>query len=805
MNCPAGARACLQYCKPVLHAFLLAGAAIVGNLPTVQAAGDSGEAVAAYEAALNLIDEQQYGPALASLRQLQKRYPALPQMASVQTRIAVLQESSDAGASLPVFLKALTLREEGNMGAALQALDTIASADPAGTLTDDALYISAYVQVMDRYDFQAARGALRVLEQRFPESAYSDSAHYLDAIALEQLGQTQQARARLIELRARHTALDLPLNFRWPRGSVLSRYWFDRADRRLAIVDQRLASASQLDSREEQADGKLRLAVNVEGADMQLLLVPSPLTGKTQWLDSGLNSQLPPAIGIFDGVVEGMAGSWVRVILEKDSITGVVNIDGRQHRLQPANLIGTLDYYQPQSRKIDPLGGMHSDLAVSVQGLDSLEAPPASVMSGLQRRARNVQTDIRAVPVSIVVDSQFDRYYAGGGMAAALNSLNIADGVYRELGLALTLGEALTFAENSDPMNLGAVTLESILRSFRDYRLQYSTLFADSALTYLFTGNPKTDVTLGLAWIDTACRLDGYDVGVTTPSTFGDILLTHELGHSLGAKHDTDTECDDNSRSLMWPNISSRTEIEFTRCSKTSVLQARAKSCLENSVNLSLSAASAGTSLVFDLFNPDGALTLDAQLLVETSAPDQLLWPAGCQVQTPTSSVCHVTELLPQERRSVVFDVTKEFQASNAPVTAQLLPVGLLELQSADNIATASPLGGSSTTHLSVTETFAGTPAVTSTSNEASVSRPSAAKEGGGMTSWWWLMSLGCVVLCRSLPVQGSGRTPSCGLSSRDSSSADRVEPGLLPVFRLRHNVRLTGVPGGSPEMASSN
>ncbi len=748
MNCSAIRRVRSRHCKPILYTSLL-GAVLALNTLGVRAANDNDEAVAAYETAIEQIGEQEYSSALASLRQLQRRYPAFPQMASVQTRIAVLQESSDAGPSLPVFLKALTLREAGNMEAALQALDTIASADPAGTLTDDALYISAYVQVMDRYDFQAARGALEILEQRFPDSAYSDSAHYLDAIALEQLGETQQARERLIQLRARHTALDLPLDFRWPRGSVLSRYWFDRADRRLAIVDQRLASASRLDSREEQADGKLRLAVNVEGADMQLLLVPSPLTGKTQWLDSGLNSQLPPAIGIFDGVVEGVTGSWVRVVLEKDSITGVVNIDGKQHRLQPANLIGTLDYYQPQSRKIDPLSGMHSDLADSVQGLDSLEAPPASVMSNLQSRARNVKTDIRAVPVSIVVDSQFDRYYAGGGMAAALNSLNIADGVYRELGLALTLGEALTFAESSDPMNLGAVTLESILRSFRDYRLQYSTLFANSALTYLFTGNPKTDVTLGLAWINTACRLDGYDVGVTTPSTFGDVLLTHELGHSLGAKHDTDTECDDNSRSLMWPNISSNTEIEFSICSKASVLQSRAKSCLENSVNLSLSAASAGASLVFDMLNTDGALTLDAQLLVETSAPGQLLWPADCQAQTPTSSICHVSELSPLESRSLVFEVSEEFQASDAPVTAQLVPVGLLELQSADNTATASPLGGSSTIHLTVSETFAGSPTAISTSDEALASSPSAAQGGGGATSGWWLLCSGCAVLYR--------------------------------------------------------
>ncbi len=740
----------------------------VESLPMTRMAAQN-----AYSTALHQIERKQYPAALASLRLLQKRYPGFSQMAAVQTRIAVLQESADAGQSLAVFLRALTLRESGEIVAALQALDVIASADPAGTLTDDALYVSAYLQIMDRYDFQAARISLQTLEARFPESAYSDSAHYLDAIALEQLGETLQARDRLLELRARHTALDLPLDFRWPRGSVLSRYWFDRADRRLAIVEQRLASASRLDSRQEQDDGKLRLAVSVEGMDLQLLLLPSPLTRETQWLDSKLASDLPPSIGVFDGTVEGVEDSWVRVVLEQDAISGVVNMAGRQYRLQPANLIGTLDYYQPSSRKREPDSALHSGLADSLQGLDALEAPPAEGLLNLQGRSRSIQTDIRAVPVSIVVDSQYDRYFGGRGMSNALNNLNVADGVYRELGLALALDEALTLGAEDDPMDLGAVTLESILRSFRDYRLQYKTLFEDSALTYLFTGNPKTDVTLGLAWIDTICRLDGYDVGVTTPSTFGDVLLSHELGHSLGALHDTDTQCDDNSRSLMWPNISERTDAEFTSCSRTEVLQSRSRGCLQNSVDLQLTASSAGSSLIFDISNPDTGLTLDAQLIVETSAPDQLLWPAGCQVQTPTSALCHVSGLLPQESRSLAFAVSEDFQSSDAPVTGQLQPSGVMELQDADNIATVSPTGGVSQAHLTPTR-----PDIDQASNseqdgaQASSPGQGAANGGGGSMAGWELLWL--LLLQRGLMtavLRSSGRVPSSSASSRVSSS----------------------------------
>lgn len=743
----------------------------------LQAAGQSASsataAQSAYAAALQQIEQEEYPAALASLRLLQRRYPGFEQMAAVQTRIAVLQESADAGLSLAVFLRALTLRESGDIVGALQALNVIASADPAGTLTDDALYVTAYLQVMDRYDFKAARVALQTLEARFPESAYSDSAHYLDAIALEQLGETLLARDRLLELRARHTALDLPLDFRWPRGSVLSRYWFDRADRRLAIVEQRLASASRLDDRQQDDDGRLRLAVNVEGMDLQLLLLPSPLTRETQWLDSNLATDLPPSIGVFDGTVEGVENSWVRVVLEQDGISGVVNLDGTQYRLQPANLIGTLDYYQPLTRKREPDQALRSGLADSLQGLDALVAPPAKAMLNLSSRSRTIQTDIRAVPISIVVDSQYDRYYGGRGMSTALNNLNVADGVYRELGLALSLDEALTLGAEADPLDLGAVTLESILRSFRDYRLQYKTLFEESALTYLFTGNPKTDVTLGLAWIDTTCRVDGYDVGVTTPSTFGDVLLSHELGHSLGALHDTDTDCNDDARSLMWPNISERTESVFSSCSRTEVLQSRTRSCLQNSVDLQLIASSAGSSLQFDIVNPDSGLTLDAQLVVETSAPDQLVWPAGCQVQTPTSALCYVAALLPQETRTLSFSVHEDYQGSDAPVTGQLLPLGVMELQASNNTATASPLGGASEQHLPVSTPDPGL-AVAPEEERVADSSPGqgAANAGGGAITVWQLSCWLLLLLQRGL-VAGtrSGRVPSSRDSSRVSSS----------------------------------
>ena len=714
----------------------------VANAASVDQAREAAAEIQ-YQSALTSIETERYTDALKVLRRLQVQYPAYSRMAAVQTRIAVLQEARDAGDALSMFLSALDMRDAGKTSEAMRALDWIASEHPVSVLADDALYVTAYLLVMDRYDFAMARTVLAELRTRFPDSAYRDSADYLDAIALEQQGETDRAKQALIELRDRHTALSLPLNFRWPVGSVLSRYWFDRADRRLAIVEKRMQSASSLTNRDSSDDGRLRVGVNVEGVDMQLLLSPSPLTRSTAWHDGSLDDALPPAIGVYHGTVEGMSNSWVRAVLADNSISGVIDINGRRLRLTPANLIGTLDYYQPRSRRGKRFVVSDSALAENLAGIDVvLEAPPEEQMRELGRRSRGIQTDVRAVPVSIVVDSQFDRYYAGAGLSTALNSLNIADGIYRQFGIALTLDEAITFADNNDPMNLGPVSLETILRSFRDYRQDYTTLFQDSALTYLFSGNPKTDVTLGLAWIDTACRLDGYDVGVTTPTSFGDVLLTHELGHSLGSQHDTDTSCNTNSRSLMWPNISSRTETTFTSCSQESVLQSRAKSCLQNTVDLSLNAQASGNTLEFVATNPDGALTLDAKLFLETGNPDQLIWPAGCQALSPTSAVCYLDMLGAMETRTLSFSVSAHSQASNAPVTAQLVPVNTMELSPIDNTATTS-LAGASNNHLPISAGAQTAGSTSGTTPDTGVTPASGGNSGGGGLGLLMLTLLG--------------------------------------------------------------
>lgn len=644
-----------------------------------------------YAAALGLLDAGKLTEALAALRRVQVNHPRFSRLSAVQTRIAVLQEARDAGAALPMFLDALDARDAGELPAALATLDQLVESHASSSLVDDALYLGAYLTVMDGYDFDDARQRLARLATRFPDSAYTDSAHYLSGIVHEQLGDTAAARAVLVELRDRHTALGLPFGYRWPVGTLLSRYWFDRAERRIAIIDARLRGATRMSERQRLDDGRLRVAVNVDGEDLHLLLEPSALVSGTSWRDGFMADRLPPGIGVYEGEVEGKPGSWVRATIREGAISGMVGIDGVRSKLLPAHLRGTLDYYQPAARgpSIGAAGGLDPrdpGLAGRLQAIDLLTAPPRQETPEAQRRARESVSATRQVPVSIVVDSRYDGYHGGAGLERALDYLNVADGVYRDHGLAISLDEAIVLDDYADPLKLEPGTLESILRRFRDYRLEQASRFEDSAATYLFTGNTKTDPTLGLAWIDTLCRIDGYDVGVTTPSSFGDVLLTHELGHSFGAQHDSDTACVDDNSALMWPHISERTATRLSSCSRSSVQASRARACLSNTVDLTLAASLEPGAAVFAVSHAEAALSIDAGLLVESAAPGQVDWPGECRVLSPTSAECPVTAIAPGERRLIRLPLSSE--PAGAALGARVMPIGVAELRPADNLAT---------------------------------------------------------------------------------------------------------------------
>lgn len=724
--------------------------ALCSALLTTAAYANETEAQAAYDQARNNISRGQFKAALQELRQLQRQYPSFSNISGVKTRIAILHESDIAGSELLGFLRALDSRDSGNADRALIELRLLTQQVPNSPLVDDALYLMAYIQVMERFDYEEARRLLIELVQNTPDTAYLDAADYLNAIALEQSGNTAQAIQQFEALRDRHTGVSLPFGYRVARGNVLSRYWFDRANQRLQILSEQKDNASSLAKRTTVSDEGLLVSVLIGGVEADLVLQASGLTRNTQWRDGRLRDQSPPAVGVYTGYVVGDDESWARVVLSGNDIHGSVRMHGEEYRLHTEDLIGTLDYYQPKHRAGEAIkmGGSNPDLPMLLDTLPTPPITPRSHRGSVDKRVSS--TDLRVVPLSIVIDSQYNRYYNGEALAYAINTMNVADAIYRPLGLALMLDETVVIDADSqvDPLDIGPNTLESMLRNFRDYRMDKSTLFSDSALVYLFTGNPKTDVTLGLAWIDTACRYDGFDVGVTTPSSFSDVLFTHELGHSLGARHDTETECSGSTGFLMSPRISGNTATSMTACSQSSISNSLNRACFLDALDLSLNLQQVGDSVAIDVHNLDSARTVAAQVNIEVDSSAQVDWPSLCEVTGPGSATCQITNLLPNS----VHSLNVAFMASEQPrLSAQVSTHETVDPTPSNNVVALNM------------DPISSAPVMVASNDFPQGTNPTSSGSGssGGSVGWVWLAGLAAALLASA--ADGSGHSSNHG------------------------------------------
>ena len=91
---------------------------------------------------------------------------------NVRLKLPVLQEASQYGPSieLDLFLSALNSRAAGDTGSALALMNRITTNYPVSHYYDDALYLKAYIELMDNYDFSRAHNTLQSLRFSNPNS-----------------------------------------------------------------------------------------------------------------------------------------------------------------------------------------------------------------------------------------------------------------------------------------------------------------------------------------------------------------------------------------------------------------------------------------------------------------------------------------------------------------------------------------------------------------------------------------------------------------------------------------------------------
>lgn len=417
-------------------------------------------------------------------------------------------------------------------------------------------------------------------------------------------------------------------------------------------LQEQAAAGTQPRSGISRDNKQWQITLSAMGRDYNLELTPASLTSETKFIahDGSLGeSSANFGLQLFKGKVEGDENSWVRLALHEGLLTGHMFAFGEMLQIQRTDSIpstarvrgfsdSALTSLDTQTAtvmlknpELAALNAIHQSIANNSAitngipashkhgNLDYLLFPPKSSgddttsvnHSGNQTIAALSQAGTadrftslpvtRAIRIGIVVDSLFDEHHNNRGVAQALTIINAVDGIYQQqLGLAIVVDTVrANINPATDPMRDKGGTIEQILDNFRVARVFDNQLPADLTLVHLFTGLRDPDGVIGLGWINTACRTDGYDVSVSTPFAFDTLLAAHEMAHNLGALHDDNPRCESNRTSIMWPRLSGSTSTEFSHCSKNAIAPNIGASCNVDNIDLAvgLQASSAGRNL----------------------------------------------------------------------------------------------------------------------------------------------------------------------------------------------------------------
>lgn len=672
----------MRCCMKILKLCMLAAVLLFSAVSTANSLSSLYQSALAYERAGD------YAQALPLYRDyISQAEKTSANYDRVKYKLPVLKEASTrtADEDTALYLAALDARANGDSEEALFALESLIDTYPGSYLLDDALYLRGYIYTMDRFEFDVAQQALAELRRRVPDSAYTDASLYVDAIILEQMGQTAAAKKQFEELRNKHASLNIELlGFALPRNTYQSRLWFDRADQRIRAIETQELVSTKIVEQSMLSGGayERRVTLTIAGESVTVLLNPALITAKTRFLDVNGGVFDASSIQVFDGVVEGISESWVRAVFNGSSVQGLVSRRGKRYDLKTDTVTGTMSNYNPALQSDGESDG-HDDSVLPPNATAGLTLAADSGADDYQRLPVT-----RVAPISTVLDSQFNAYNSGRGLFEALTVLAIADGIYREeLGIALRLDTLVNITDrSSDPMNLGHVTMDQMLSNFRDYRRGTGALEDNqSAYVYLFSGNSSSDNQVGLAYIGVACRTDGYDVSVSTPYQRNYLLAAHEMAHNLGAKHDIDTSCEADHTKIMAPYFTQDTQHRFSSCSKAAILQRVTAQCFEDAIDLQAMMTIVNDSSVSAAIrNNDLSRPTTAALELRVENAELLDLPDNCEAESSDTVRCDVGTLQAGEVKIQQID-TRHGQSSTRVASVQVSASSDVDVCGANN------------------------------------------------------------------------------------------------------------------------
>ncbi len=464
----------------------------------------------------------------------------------------------------------------------------------------------------------------------------------------------------------------------------------------------------------------------------------------------------------YKGHLPEYPGSWVRVSRLDSGWEGLAYVFGRMHAIGDAPRASRVTSFSTSQLEAPQCGldHLHGRTFITPQSLTGRAMAQAVSASYDTLCANKVDGACLMLELELAFDQQFQDRFPGDFQGRAGAILNMVEGFYADQfgivfdTLSLTFTGPGTFDSTTD-----AGTLLDDVTARRGARI-LPFLESERSIFHLISGRDFAGSTAGLAWVGTVCYSQGYASGITNAynsNATTAVVIAHEIGHNLGASHDSpDNGCDEGVNIMSPYVVSSATQ--FSQCSDDAIANRisqlnSVEQCFNFPADAGLTAVSGNPSEVqaqssfqahFDIAYRRAAEPADG-LVVAGAIGDQegrllgvSVGGAACTLLGTDAYDCGEI----QARTGLQLSV--HAVAGDRPTFSLLQNVSLAS--NSGDVKDIRPIDDSILTEIAVTDNESGTTGdpddaePTSGTPEATGS-DSGGGGGGGSVSWWWLVA----------------------------------------------------------------
>lgn len=248
----------------------------------------------------------------------------------------------------------------------------------------------------------------------------------------------------------------------------------------------------------------------------------------------------------YRGTVNGTDSSFVRLLVTEETVEGAIFTTKLGYLyLEPLSnfIAGKANQYVLYNLKnVKKAAG-----TCASDALNSVIKKSTGKSSSSARTA--VSTTCRIIELATEADFEYTQAFGGNPNANILGIINTVDGVYQnDLNIRIVVVHQHFWNTNADPY--GNPDMGGLLNEFANHwNANFTNVRRD--LAHIFTGR-NFGGNLGVAWQSSVCVSPALSYGLTRQDNNSFYTTAHEIGHNLGAGHET-SNCGAPNTTVMCP------------------------------------------------------------------------------------------------------------------------------------------------------------------------------------------------------------------------------------------------------------